>query len=92
MPAQKSVWEAAMLLAVAVAFPWTISLLGTYRRAKAPGMEMSTYSKPTNLPGFLAELMCPRVGELSLRYGGGGRKVTRVSTVVWKKCGAARKG
>jgi len=46
-----------MLLAVAVAFPCTINLLGTYTRAKAPGIETSTYSKPTNLPGFFVELM-----------------------------------
>src|SRR5260370_11719463 len=57
MPARKSVSEAAMLLAVAVAFPSTINLLGTYTRAKAPGIETSTYSKPTNLPGFFVELM-----------------------------------
>jgi hypothetical protein len=44
-----------MLLAVAVAFPCTISLLGTYMRAKKPGIDMSTYSKPANLPGFQVE-------------------------------------
>jgi hypothetical protein len=46
-----------MLLAVAVAFPWTISLLGTYTMAKKPGIEKSTYSKPANLPGLRVELM-----------------------------------
>ena len=41
----KPAWEmscAAMLLAVAVAFPWTISLLGTYSMAKKPGIPVST--------------------------------------------------
>jgi len=61
MPRRKSVSEAAMLLAVAVAFPWTISLLGTYTMAKNPGIEKITYSKPANLPGFLVEFMCPRL-------------------------------
>src|ERR1700674_2395932 len=32
-------------------------------RAKKPGMDMSTYSKPANRPGFL--VMCPRLGEFS---------------------------
>jgi hypothetical protein len=36
-------------------------------RAKTPGIDISTYSKPTNLPGFLVELMCPRSCEFS-RY------------------------
>src|SRR5258708_37860210 len=57
MPRRKSVSEAAMLLAVAAAFPWTISLLGTYIMAKKPTIDVSTYSKPANLPGFLVELM-----------------------------------
>src|SRR5882757_3492002 len=73
MPARKSVSEAAMLLAVAVAFLYTINLLGTYTRAKAPGIETSTYSKPTNLPGFFVELMCPYLWELGLGYGVRGR-------------------
>jgi hypothetical protein len=30
--------------------------------AKKPTIEMSTYSKPANLPGFLAELMFFVVG------------------------------
>jgi len=34
MPARKSVSEAAMLLAVAVAFLYTINLLGTYTRRR----------------------------------------------------------
>src|SRR5713101_6466074 len=57
MPRRKSVSEAAMLLAVAAAFPWTMSLLGTYIMAKKPGMDMRMYSRPANLPGFLVELM-----------------------------------
>src|SRR6266852_2580511 len=59
MPRRKSASEAAMLLAVAAAFPWTMSLLGTYIMAKKSGMDKSTYSKPANLPGFLMELMVP---------------------------------
>src|SRR6266849_4497684 len=39
MPRRKSVSEAAMLLAVAAAFPWTISLPGTYIMA----MKLSLY-------------------------------------------------
>jgi len=35
--------------------------------AKKPTIEVSTYSKPANLPGFLVELMCPRWLVLSLR-------------------------
>ena len=27
--------------------------------AKKPGIDVSMYSKPANLPGFLVELMCP---------------------------------
>src|SRR6266849_9931051 len=57
MPRRKSVSEAAMLLAVAEAFPCTMSLLGTYAMAKKPGMDMRMYSRPANLPGFLVELM-----------------------------------
>src|ERR1700720_223750 len=59
MPRRNSVSEAAMLLAVAVAFPYTITLLGTYTMAKKPGMDMRIYSKPANRPGFLVELMLP---------------------------------
>src|SRR6266481_2801944 len=59
MPRRKSVSWAAMLLAVAAAFAWTISLLGTYIMAKKPGMDVRIYSRPANLPGFLVELMLP---------------------------------
>src|SRR5580658_2267851 len=45
-------------------------------RAKMPGIETSTYSKPANLPGFLLEFMGPRLREFSPRYGGGNRKVS----------------
>src|SRR6266481_3158493 len=59
MPRRKSVSEAAMLLAVAAAFPWTMILPGTYIMAKKPGIDMSMYNKPASLPGFLVELMLP---------------------------------
>src|SRR6266478_10234270 len=55
-PAWPMSWP-AMLLAVAAAFPWTISLLGTYIMAKKPGMDVRIYSRPANLPGFLVELI-----------------------------------
>jgi hypothetical protein len=57
MPRRKRVSEAAMLLAVAAAFSWTISLLGTYSIAKKPGIEKNRYSKPANLPRLRVELM-----------------------------------
>src|SRR6266571_7712769 len=44
--------------------------------AKKPAKDMSTYSKPANLPGFLAEFMLPPLRGFSLRYGGGFQKVT----------------
>src|SRR2546422_2016296 len=44
-------------------------------RAKTPSIDMSTYNKPANLPGFLVEVMCPRWGEFSRRYGGGCQEV-----------------
>src|ERR1700750_1156109 len=59
MPKRKRVSSAAMLLAVVVALPSTMSLPGTYRRAKKPGIEAITYSKPANLPGFLVKLIGP---------------------------------
>jgi hypothetical protein len=46
-----------MLLAVAAAFPSTISLPGTYSMAKKPGIPVSTYSNPANLPRLRVELM-----------------------------------
>src|SRR5882672_1331366 len=61
MPRRKSVSEAAMLLAVAAAFAWTISLLGTDIMAKKPGMDVRMYSRPANLPGFLVEGMVTSV-------------------------------
>src|SRR5882672_5289411 len=57
MPRRKRVSEAARLLAVAAAFAWTISLLGTYIMAQKPGMDVRMYSRPANLPGFLVGLM-----------------------------------
>jgi len=44
--------------------------------AKKPGIEKSTYSKPANLPGFLAEFMLPPLRGFSLRYGGGRQKIS----------------
>ena len=37
---------------------------------------MSTYSEPANLPGFLMEVMRPRLWEFRLRYGGGCQEVS----------------
>jgi hypothetical protein len=56
----KSVSEAEMLVAVAVAFPWTISLPGTYPMVKKPSIDVSTYSRPATLPGLLVEVIRPR--------------------------------
>src|ERR1700686_2945832 len=47
-------------------------------RAKAPGIDMSRYSKPANLPGFwLSDVICSPGGESSQRwrYGRGSQKV-----------------
>jgi len=41
MPRRKSVSEAEMLLAVAAAFAWTISLPGTLPMAKKPTIDVS---------------------------------------------------
>ena len=37
--------------------------------AKKPTIEMITYSKPANLPGFLVELMCHPVVRMGLDLG-----------------------
>jgi hypothetical protein len=42
---------------------------------KKPTIDVSTYSKPAYLPGFVEEFMRPRVWESSARYGGGCQKV-----------------
>src|SRR5258708_26161689 len=49
MPRRKSVSEAAMLLAVAAAFPWTMSLLGTYIMAKRSEEHTSELQSPDHL-------------------------------------------
>src|SRR5689334_21083790 len=63
MPSPNSVWWAAILPAVAAALPCTISFLGTYASAKNPMIETATYSRPTLLPGFLANAMRSSLGD-----------------------------
>src|SRR5215472_2511068 len=61
MPRRKSDSCAAILAAVAVAFPYTNNLSGIYMRRRTPTTEARMYKSPATLAFWLSEVMCPPI-------------------------------